>query len=530
MAEQSYFMGQDGFIWFVGVVEDRNDPKRIGRVRVRCLGFHTEDLNSLPTADLPWAHVMHPVTDPSMHGMGSTPSFLVEGSWVIGFFRDAQEKQQPVIIGSLPGVPAGSADYSTGFNDPRSPYTNQIAYAGKPTYGPYPVDGEDYTMKSGHEGGEPDTNRLAQGRKSETHNSLIDRRLNRLRGDPEKLDATVGVDDTSEEEVVYGTGIPTATKPYLSLVQDGAELETRGWWDEPHPKSITKNTKVYRSGQYPYNHVHESESGHIHEIDDSPGAERLFTQHTSGTFEEIHPTGTKVVKIVGDNYEIVAGSSNVSISGSVNITVEGTVRELIKGDYILEVEGNYTQKIHKNHRVKVGAGEGGGNREEEIKGNYAYQIGTGLAVDEDGVEIPPPDDGHVKARITGNIDTVIDKSEVRIINDTSSLSVKNAIKIAAIGPVYPDTLLPSGDITIAAFNNLSTTTISGITTFKSGDKLNMKSATAMDIKTEADGLTIYSEGLVTETFKESHTSVVTGTLDLDVSVEVDVDSALINLN
>ncbi len=83
MAEQhGYFMGQDGFVWFVGVVEDRDDPERIGRVRVRCLGFHTEDLDKLPTADLPWAHVMHPVTDPSMHGMGNTPSFLVEGAWV----------------------------------------------------------------------------------------------------------------------------------------------------------------------------------------------------------------------------------------------------------------------------------------------------------------------------------------------------------------------------------------------------------------------------------------------------------------
>ena len=513
MAEQSYFMGQDGFIWFVGVVEDRNDPKRIGRVRVRCLGFHTEDLNSLPTADLPWAHVMHPVTDPSMQGMGSTPSFLVEGSWVIGFFRDAQEKQQPVIIGSLPGVPAGSADYSTGFNDPRSPYTNQIAYAGKPTYGPYPVDGEDYTIKSGHEEGEPDTNRLAQGRTSETHNSLIDRRLNRLRGDPLIVDTTVGVDDSSTATDVKGTGIPTATQPYLTTTSTAAVQETRGWWDEPHPKSITKNAKVYRSGQYPYNHVHESESGHIREIDDSPGAERLFTQHTSGTFEEIHPKGDKVVKVIGDNYEIVAGSSNVSISGDVNLTIAGTVRELIKGDYILEVEGNYTQKIHKNHRVKIGAGEAGGNREEEIKGNHSYNI-----------------DLDVKGRIGGNVDTLIEKSEVRIINDTSSLSVKNAIKIAAIGPTYPDTGLSSGDITIAAFNNLSTTTISGITTFKSGDKLNMKSAAAMDIKTEDDGLTIYSEGLVTETFKASHTSVVTGTLDLDVSVEVDVDSALINLN
>ena len=122
-----------------------------------------------------------------------------------------------------------------------------------------------------------------------------------------------------------------------------------------------------------------------------------------------------------------------------------------------------------------------------------------------------------------------EKSEVRFINDTSSLSVQNAIKIVATGPTYANGAT-SGDITIVANNNLSTTTISGITSFKSGDKLNMKSATAMDVKTEADGLTIYSEGLVTETFKASHTSVVTGTLDLDASVEVDIDSATINLN
>ena len=48
---QSYFMGLDGFVWFVGVVEDRNDPDQLGRVRVRCLGFHTEDLGKLPTLE-----------------------------------------------------------------------------------------------------------------------------------------------------------------------------------------------------------------------------------------------------------------------------------------------------------------------------------------------------------------------------------------------------------------------------------------------------------------------------------------------
>ena len=80
MNETAFFMGRDKFVWFIGVVEDRNDPEKQGRVRVRCVGHHTHDLTSLPTSELPWAHVMHPVTDPSMHGMGYRHSWIVEGS------------------------------------------------------------------------------------------------------------------------------------------------------------------------------------------------------------------------------------------------------------------------------------------------------------------------------------------------------------------------------------------------------------------------------------------------------------------
>jgi hypothetical protein len=52
--------------------------------------------------------------------LGHTPSFLTQGSWVVGFFRDT-EAQQPVIMGSLPGVSQKKvqADNSKGFNDPR---------------------------------------------------------------------------------------------------------------------------------------------------------------------------------------------------------------------------------------------------------------------------------------------------------------------------------------------------------------------------------------------------------------------------
>ena len=49
------FMGKDGFHWFVGVVESREDPSQIGRVQVRVLGHHTDNKTSIPTSDLPWA-------------------------------------------------------------------------------------------------------------------------------------------------------------------------------------------------------------------------------------------------------------------------------------------------------------------------------------------------------------------------------------------------------------------------------------------------------------------------------------------
>ena len=121
----SNFYGKDGFTWFTGVVEDRNDPLKVSRVRVRCVGYHTQDKTILPTADLPWASVMMPVTSPSMGGLGNTPSFLVEGSWVVGFFRDP-DYQEPIVMGSLPGIPDTAPNASLGFNDPNATYPSEL--------------------------------------------------------------------------------------------------------------------------------------------------------------------------------------------------------------------------------------------------------------------------------------------------------------------------------------------------------------------------------------------------------------------
>ena len=456
---ENYFMGLDGFVWFTGVVEDRNDPDALGRVRVRCLGFHTEDLNDIPTKDLPWATVMHPTTDPSMQGLGNSPSFLVEGSWVVGFFSDAKEKQQPIIIGSLPGIPENAPDFKKGFSDPRSPYTEQLDYAGTPSYGPYPVDGEDYEMTSGHELGESDTSRLAKGEDSETHGSLVSRRADRQ------------------------TDIPIATQPFIEL-SDAAVEEDRETFDEPHPRGIDYNEdfifkgEFYNAGLYPYNHVFESESGHITEMDDTPFAARTLRQHTSGTYEEINVVGTKTVKVIGDNYEIIAGGSNVYVAGAVNLTIGGTVRHLIKGDYHLEVEGNYTQKIHKNMRTKIGYKKAGGNLEEEIKGNHGFNVSD-----------------NIKGRIGGDVDITTEGNEQRINNGTYKLIAKSNIFVATTG----------GTLTLNASGNVSIDTTSGIMAIKSGTTLNMKSGTLMTIASETN-------------------------IDMDASTIIDVTAPTVDIN
>jgi len=448
---ENYFMGLDGFVWFTGVVENRNDPAKLGRVQVRCLGYHTEDLNDIPSKDLPWAHVMHPVTDPSMQGLGNSPSFLTEGTWVVGFFRDANEKQQPVIMGSLPGVPQVVADKTKGFNDPNGKYPGTITH-------------------SNHTIEESDVSRLAQGQTSETHLSLQNRRANKW----EK--------------------IPTATKPNLSTVSTTSKAETLSTFSEPDPKGLKVDTSPYTSAEYPYNHVYESESGHITEIDDTPGGERLYRQHKSGTYEEIVADGTKTVKVFGDNYELTAGANNVFVKGNINLTCSGTKRERIDGDYILEVGGDFTRKIHKNEQVKIGA-TGGGNLEEEIIGNHGFNIANAMS-------------GAIGVTGTGtakDCDITIGGKETRSIGGTYDITAKDSASFVSLN-----------DVLVGAGNNVTVSSVAS-TSISSGTTMTVKAATNLDIKSEAVGTLLFSgNGSTVTANKGSGTSIeLTGHVHTD---------------
>lgn len=106
------YIGQDGFVWWIGVVEGTEDPLKLGRCQVRCFGYHpkriiTDDPEKqpVPPEHLPWATCLMPANLQNFYGRPNA------GDWVIGFFLDAKDAQEPVILGILPGIPTVVNEY-----------------------------------------------------------------------------------------------------------------------------------------------------------------------------------------------------------------------------------------------------------------------------------------------------------------------------------------------------------------------------------------------------------------------------------
>lgn len=97
-------MGSEGFAWFFGVVEDRDDPLKLGRLRVRVHSIH-DDKENIPTDSLHWASVILPITSASLNGIGISPTGIKVGTTVFGFFADGSETQLPIVLGTLAGIP-----------------------------------------------------------------------------------------------------------------------------------------------------------------------------------------------------------------------------------------------------------------------------------------------------------------------------------------------------------------------------------------------------------------------------------------
>ena len=324
------FLGRNGFIWFNGVVEDRQDPQKLGRLRVRCVGIHTDNKDDLPTSDLPWSQLIHPITSSGISGLGSSPGFIVEGTWVFGYCRDGTNMQEPMVIGSLPGKPSELADTSKGFYDPNGVY---------PKY-------KD----------EVDTNRLAVNDSNAPHLGLELRKLTRKTGVPTADFDAVDITDHVSTEITASDG---------------------DVWSQPI---------VPYAAVYPYNHVFESESGHIIEIDDTKDNERLFTSHRTGTSQEISPDGTQVNIIKGDHYNIVSGKRQAIIEGNADITIGGRHKIFINKNG--EENNHYDIQIGPNASVNIQVDKGDmnvvlkdGKMNTNVSGDYNMKVGGDMNVD-----------------------------------------------------------------------------------------------------------------------------------------------------
>ena len=288
------FMG-GVFSWFTGVVEDVNDPLQMGRIRVRCIGYHTADRGLIKTTDLPWASVMTPVNSASMSGIGMSATGVLPGSWVIGFFRDGPSAQDPIVLGTIPSMTEQQPDKTKGFSDPE---------------GKYPLPAK---LKT------PDTPLEAR-----TQFSLSDAYVNR--------------------EKYLEKGIHVAEQPQMHGAPF-SELPEYVWFNW----NIANVVKP----QYPKNHVFRSESGHVREIDDTPGYERTLDFHKAGTYVEVDKDGNKTTTVVGDNQTVVVKDDSVHIKGNVRLTVEGDLRHYVGGNYILEVGKNKTEYVHGHSITQV---------------------------------------------------------------------------------------------------------------------------------------------------------------------------------
>ena len=490
------------FIWWLGVVEDNNDIAMAGRVKVRITGYHTANRETLPVKHLPYAIPINSVTSASMNGIMENHQ-LVQGSTVIGFFADGDEGQIPMILGTVAGNPMSHVEdgqptgttnpdnLRRGFTDPTGKFPRASDGKIKGT-----VEGEGH--EEGFAGvGEPDTSRLARNEHAEEHYSLINRR------------------EIREEK------IRTATAP--SVEGDGL-LDDKGGkayepveWDEPHPRGKSKDEAKYfnprqdmidggdgdpsKKGNmedytslYPFNTVKETRAGFVFETDNTEGNKRYHEYHPSGTHKEIHHDGTKVEKIIGDDYEIITKDKNVLIRGNCNVTIVGDCKMLVQGDKYEEIEGDLFQTIHGDRITKIQGSDIKSvvtDQGTSIKGNRT----TRVALDDNQTIVGNQTEQVAKKKRETVVESVTEsfgKHTTTVDKSTFRQSVGNIVEVTG------------GDLMFGA-----------------AGKSEFGSAGDQKFKTEANQIIEVTT---------NQTKTVGGNVDNDITGNLDIDASQIDLN
>jgi hypothetical protein len=258
--------GLSGFVWWTGVVEDRNDPLKLGRCKVRIVGWHSSNKAQLPTASLPWAQPIFPPNNTNTYA----PK---EGDMVFGFFMDSENAQAPIIIGVFPSIPINPSNPQEAFSDPRE--GDQLGSAPVKPY----ESATNYPRKLD----EPTTSRLA-------------------RNDGDYKSEIVEAKKTKKESKVEPDPYYNAKYPYNNVYESesGHALE----FDDT--KGAERIHLYHRAGSY------------IEWGPEGDRAERI----QRNKFEVV--VGNDQVYVKGDVTVYVDGNVNMEVGGNFKVDIGGT--------------------------------------------------------------------------------------------------------------------------------------------------------------------------------------------------------------
>lgn len=175
--------------------------------------------------------------------------------------------------------------------------------------------------------------------------------------------------------------------------------------------------KEQDAGKYPLYYSHKSRSGHVFNLDDSPGAESVTLQHRSGSSIQMMPDGQVVFTNKKGKYEVTFGANRMIITGAHDVTVQGGGSLKVDGDYNMTVRGNMNyvcdgdfNATFKNYNMAVrGNMDTGvlGNQTTKVEGNTEHASegrtiltgdgGVGIGSSSDSVGIEAAQEMGIKA-------------------------------------------------------------------------------------------------------------------------------------
>lgn len=313
MSLEKNYAGLDGFVWWMGVVENRSDPLGLGRCQVRIFGWNTSSLSDIPSDHLPWAHPVNALNT----GTFTTPK---EADMVFGFFADGRNAQVPIMMGIIPNFNADPATSAVGFNDIRTPEVIKKSPK-KVVSRTYKTDGTGIQISEAN-----------------TANSEVVESLRYPHADQTNRPSITGLSRNDLHSYDVISSRKNKSYPFIKTANDTK-------FKEPPPAYSPK---------YPFNQVLETESGHSLEFDDTPGSERITLAHRTGSFQEYYPTGSKIEEIVRNNFKIVLCDDHVYIVGKAMVTVDSDVLIHASGDIYLEGGNNLDVKVSGKMNLSVG--------------------------------------------------------------------------------------------------------------------------------------------------------------------------------